>query len=177
MLTACALRRQTFERIHTFRKPSPLTARTNSSITKPMSALSIKTLGTRVSKWGEGPIWWQDRLLYVDIEGHALVQLDPSSGEEHSWELGERIGTVVPTDSGDFLYAGDSGIVLLNRQTGARCTIADPEAALRTRNRFNDGKCDPAGRFWAGTISLVKDTGTANLYCLDTDGSLTLKSP
>ena len=46
---------------------------------------------------------------------------------------------------------------------------------MRGKNRFNDGKCDPAGRFWAGTISMIKDTGSANLYCLDTDGSLSLK--
>lgn len=140
-----------------------------------MSALSIQTVGTRVSKWGEGPIWWNNCLYYVDIEGHALVQLDPETGTEKTWDVSERIGTVVPTEDGNFLYAGDTGIVRLNADTGEKTTIADPEANQRTTNRFNDGKCDPAGRFWAGTISLVKDPGTANLYCLDNEGACTLK--
>lgn len=132
-----------------------------------MSDISIQTIGTRRSQWGEGPIWWHDSLLYVDIEGHALVKLNPNTGDEQVWTLDERIGTVVPTEDGHFLYAGDSGIVHLNANTSVKTAIADPEADLRHSNRFNDGKCDPAGRFWAGTISLVKEPGTAALYMLD----------
>lgn len=142
-----------------------------------MSEYTIQPIGQRVSKWGEGPIWWNNTLLYVDIEGHALVQLNPLSGEERTWDVGERIGTVVPCLDGNYLYAGDTGIVHFNPKTGEKKPIADPEAALRGTNRFNDGKCDPVGRFWAGTISLTKAPGTANLYCLDTDRSLLLKIP
>ncbi len=134
-------------------------------------------ISKRVSRWGEGPLWWDGALLYVDIEGHSLVKLDPLTGEEQVWDVGERIGTVVPARDGDCLYAGDSGIVRFNPDTGQKTLLADPEAALRPDNRFNDGKCDPAGRFWAGTISLAKKTGTAKLYCLDTDGKLHLKIP
>ena len=47
----------------------------------------------------------------------------------------------------------------------------------RPDNRFNDGKCDPGGRFWAGTISTVKKTGDASLYRLDQSGSLTRMIP
>ena len=140
-----------------------------------MSPLSIQTIGTRISKWGEGPIWWNDRLLYVDIESHTLISLDPETGNEATWGVGERIGTVVPRASGGVLYAGDSGIFALDLSTGAKQALADPEAAKRATNRFNDGKCDPAGRFWAGTISLVKNIGDAALYMLDTDGALHLK--
>ncbi|WP_269525767.1 SMP-30/gluconolactonase/LRE family protein [Coraliomargarita parva] len=142
-----------------------------------MTDISIQTIGKFVSIWGEGPIWWGDSLLYVDINGHKLVKLNPDSGEEQVWDMGERIGTVVPTEGEDFMYAGDTGFVRFNPATGAKQNLGDPEAALRESNRFNDGKCDPAGRFWAGTISLVRETGTANLYCLDTDGSLELKVP
>ena len=53
--------------------------------------------------------------------------------------------------------------------------MADPEADKRSDNRFNDGKCDPSGRFWAGTISTVKKEGDANLYMLDINGDLSLK--
>ena len=47
-----------------------------------MADLSIETIGERVSTWGEGPVYWEDHLLYVDIEDHKLVRLDPETGEE-----------------------------------------------------------------------------------------------
>lgn len=140
-----------------------------------MSALTIQTIGTRTSKWGEGPIWWNDQLIYVDIENHTLITLDPDSGEEQTWDVGERIGTVVPRINGGYLYAGDTGILAFDPASGAKQPLSDPESEKRATNRFNDGKCDPAGRFWAGTISMVKKTGDANLYMLDTDGTLQLK--
>lgn len=136
----------------------------------------INTIGQQVSQWGEGPIWWGRHLFYVDIEGQKLIRLDPERGEETSWGIGERIGTVVPTEKDhEVIYAGDTGYVRFNLKTGNKTPLADPEAALRGTNRFNDGKCDPAGRFWAGTISMVKNRGTAKLYCLDTEGLLALK--
>jgi sugar lactone lactonase YvrE len=141
-----------------------------------MQAPTITTIGQHVSQWGEGPIWWQSQLLYVDINGKKLIRLNLESGKETVWAIGECIGTVVPTDNPDeVIYAGDTGFVRFNLKTSKKTPLADPESALRATNRFNDGKCDPAGRFWAGSISMVKDTGTANLYCLDTDGTLTLK--
>ena len=140
-------------------------------------SISINPIGSQVSKWGEGPIYSQDHLVYVDIEGHALISLDPKSGSEKIWEMGERIGTVVPRERGGFLCAGDSGIYSFDPVTGGKKIIADPESDKRPDNRFNDGKCDAEGRFWAGTISTVKKTGDANLYMLDKNGDLSLKIP
>ncbi|MGJ8652104.1 MAG: SMP-30/gluconolactonase/LRE family protein [Opitutaceae bacterium] len=140
-----------------------------------MADYTITTIGKQVSQWGEGPIWWNNHLLYVDINGKQLIKLDPESEKETIWDVGERIGTVVPTAGDDVIYAGDTGYVRFNPATGKKTNLGDPESALRETNRFNDGKCDPAGRFWAGSISLVKDKGTANLYCLEADGSLSLK--
>ena len=134
--------------------------------------LSITPIGSQISKWGEGPIFWEEHLLYVDIEGHALIRLHVETGEEKVWEMGERIGTVVPRQSGGFLCAGDSGIFSFDPNTGEKKNLADPEGDKRPDNRFNDGKCDPSGRFWAGTISTVKKSGDANLYMLDVQGNL-----
>ncbi len=138
-------------------------------------SISVAPIGSRISKWGEGPIFWKGNLFYVDIEGHALIQLDPTSGDERVWEMGERIGTVVPTKNDQFICAGDSGIYSFDPKTGQKENLADPEADKRPDNRFNDGKCDPSGRLWAGTISTVKKTGDANLYMLDTFENLSLK--
>ena len=141
-----------------------------------MTTPTTKTIGKQISQWGEGPIWWDNSLFYVDIAGNKLLRLKPETGEESIWDVGERIGTIVPSKNDDeVIYAGDTGYVRFNLKTGSKTALADPEASMRGKNRFNDGKCDPAGRFWAGTISMVKDTGSANLYCLDTDGSLSLK--
>ena len=140
-----------------------------------MNDLKINTVGNRSSKWGEGPIYWDNHLLYVDIEGHSLIRLNPETQEEEIWEMGERIGTVVPTLNEDFICAGDSGIYRFDPSNNQKKNLADPEAKKRPDNRFNDGKCDPSGRFWAGTISTVKKQGDANLYQLDQSGLVTLQ--
>jgi sugar lactone lactonase YvrE len=144
-------------------------------LTHRMKNIKVSTVGSRISQWGEGPIWWQDQLIYVDIEGHALIELNPETGAEKTYPMGERIGTVVPRAGGGYLCAGDSGIYTFDPETGEKNNLADPEADKRPENRFNDGKCDPAGRFWGGTISTVKNTGDANLYCLDANHDLKLK--
>ena len=140
-------------------------------------SITIQPVGSRVSQWGEGPIFWAGHLIYVDIEGHSLIRLNGETGTEEVWKMGERIGTVVPIKEGGFLCAGDSGIYSFDPESGKKTKLADPEADKRPDNRFNDGKCDPSGRFWAGTISTVKKTGDANLYMFDLAGSLSLKMP
>lgn len=130
--------------------------------------LEITPVGTVRSRWGEGPIWWEGALYYVDIEGHRVHRFDPVSGDERSWDVGERVGTVVPRASGGLVIAGDSGISFLDMESGELTPVGDPEPDKQD-NRFNDGKCAPDGRFFAGTISLVKKTGDARLYRMDRD--------
>ena len=115
--------------------------------------LSIEPVGNIRSQWGEGPIWWQQALYFVDIEGHRVHRFDPADGSEKSWDVGQRVGTVVPRESGGLVIAGDHGLLFLDEETGHLTAIADPEAD-KPDNRFNDGKCSPDGRFFAGTISL-----------------------
>ena len=131
-----------------------------------LDSLSIKAIGKRHSLWGEGPVWWNDSLYYVDIEGKAIIRLNPDTEAETIWEFPERIGCIAPCNNGQLLYAGDNGISIFDPQTNKSNLIIDPESHLPD-NRFNDGKCDPYGRFWGGTISLKKIQGSAALYCLD----------
>ena len=90
-------------------------------------SLSIKAIGKRQSLWGEGPIWWNDSLYYVDIEGKAIIQLDPDTEAETVWEFPERIGCISPCNNGQLLYAGDNGISIFDPQTNKiprqRCTL------------------------------------------------------
>lgn len=133
--------------------------------------IHIETVGSITSQWGEGPIWWHGRLYYVDIEGHCIHSFDPENGVERTWNVGQRVGTVVPRESGGLVVAGDHGFYFLDLHSGLLSPIADPEPE-QPNNRFNDGKCSPDGRFFAGTISLVKKTGDARLYRLDPDLTL-----
>jgi sugar lactone lactonase YvrE len=126
-------------------------------------------IGNYISKWGEGPLWHQDRLLYVDIEFYKVLSLDPVSGVETVWDVGQRVGTVVPRASGGLVWAGERGIFTLDESTGVSTLIADPESEILT-NRFNDGKCDSAGRLWAGTMDMRSPrSATGALYCLHGD--------
>lgn len=133
--------------------------------------VTIETVGTIRSIWGEGPIWWQNALYYVDIEGQKVIRFCPESGEEKIWEINQRVGTVVPRVEGGLVIAGDHGFYFLDQESGELQALGDPEAGIED-NRFNDGKCSPDGRFFAGTISLAKKTGAARLYRLDPDLSI-----
>jgi sugar lactone lactonase YvrE len=133
--------------------------------------IRTEPVGQTRCQWGEGPIWWQGVLYYVDIEGKRVHRFDPADGSEQSWDAGQRVGTVVPRESGGLVIAGDHGLSFLDPETGTLTPIADPEAD-KPDNRFNDGKCSPDGRFFAGTISLAKKTGDAKLYRLDPDLTL-----
>ncbi|MFP4351742.1 MAG: SMP-30/gluconolactonase/LRE family protein [Puniceicoccaceae bacterium] len=128
-------------------------------------------LSARVARWGEGPVWHGGRLHYVDIENHLILRLDPVSGAEEVWDVGQRVGFVVPCRSGRLLYGGDNGLFFLDPVSGGSTFIADPEPG-RAANRFNDGKCSPDGRLFAGTMATDKKTGAARLYRLDPDRSL-----
>lgn len=136
-----------------------------------VTMISIAVTGTVVSRWGEGPVWWRDALYYVDIEGKRLNRFDPVTGDERHWEMGQRIGFVVPRESGGFVIGGDDGLYLFEESGGELTAIADPERD-KPDNRFNDGKCSPEGRLFTGTISLKKLTGDARLYRLDSDLTL-----
>lgn len=69
------------------------------------------------------------------------------------------------------MAAMQHGFYRLNMDDGSLEAVGDPESDLPD-NRFNDGKCDPAGRFWAGTMSLKGEEGTGSLYMLDTEGKI-----
>jgi sugar lactone lactonase YvrE len=123
------------------------------------------------AQWGEGPVWWRGGLYFVDIEGHFIHRYDPESNEIQSWDAGQRVGFLAPRARGGFVIGGDHGLFFFEEATGSFQPIVDPEPD-KLENRFNDGKCAPDGRLFAGTISLVKRTGDARLYRLDDDHSL-----
>jgi sugar lactone lactonase YvrE len=122
---------------------------------------------------GEGAIWDAGCgvLYWVDIMGCSVHVYDPSTGQDRAIDVGQYVGTVVPRQSGGLMLGLHHGFASLDLETGQVEIVADPEQHL-SGNRFNDGKCDPAGRFWAGTLALEGTPEVASLYRLDADLSV-----
>jgi len=125
------------------------------------------------SDLGEGAIWnyKTGELIWVDITGKILNFYTPKLKNNKEMLTGQMIGTVVPAESGKMMVALENGFYQLDPETGAKKLIANPEEDI-PGNRFNDGKCDPAGRFWAGTMSTTGKRQAGALYRLDADGSV-----
>lgn len=123
---------------------------------------------------GESPLWSVARqtLYWVDINnGHVYAWCPQQGGAPSRTELGEKVGCVALAGSG-LVAATASGILRLP-ESGEPERLADnPESPAGQGNRFNDGRCDAAGRLWVGTIDVDESNPTAALYCLD-EGELT----
>src|SRR5215212_7811767 len=118
---------------------------------------------------GECPVW-DDRtgvLHRVDALGGAVVQLDVATGAERRVELGRHLGSLVlRADDDGLLVAGRGGFRSLDPATGCDELLA-PVAADDPDVLMNDGACDPAGRFLAGTMTRDARTGRGGLYRYD----------
>ena len=124
---------------------------------------------------GEGPVWDPVRnlLYWVDIVMGEIHRFDPASGKDETFSLGKTVGSVALRFKGGLVAALADGFYLV---PDAAVSNAGPVPCCLPENvlsgqRFNDGKCDPAGRFWAGTMQFGPDIPKCVLYCLDPDGS------
>lgn len=118
---------------------------------------------------GEGPTWWRGALWFVDIEAGTLHRFDPVEHRHTAHHLGGRVGFAVPTEGGAWVVGRDASI--------ARWSEGDAAAEVLRRvepddvgTRFNDGKCDPRGRLYAGTMHLEAEARRGSLYRVQPDG-------
>lgn len=118
----------------------------------------------------ESPVWDSktNTISWVDIVNGTIFQYDPSTGKCDTLQTGQQVGAIAIRKSGGYIAALQNGFAEVNIESGALKFITDPESHL-PGNRFNDGKCDPAGRFWAGTMSVAGEVNCASLYVLDSD--------
>jgi L-arabinonolactonase len=121
---------------------------------------------------GECPVWSAEekRLYWIDIDGPSVNRFDPATGKNETCPLTEQIGSFALRERGGLLIATRSGFHFLDFGTGARRSICDPESHLPD-NRMNDGRCDPHGRFWCGSMRDPQDPKVvaASLYRLGAD--------
>jgi sugar lactone lactonase YvrE len=122
---------------------------------------------------GEGSIWQPEekKLYWIDIEGRSFHVYDPGAKKDMQFNVGARPGTVVPVQGGGALIALQTGVYYLDTKTGG-LKLFSPALFDTAHIRFNDGKCDPAGRFWVGTMALNFRKGAAVLYRIDLDKSV-----
>lgn len=119
---------------------------------------------------GEGPVWddRSARLVWLDILGRAILLTDTETGRTDTIDVPLDIGSIAPRAQGGFVAALQDGFWVVGDGPPRRV-----REVARRGLRFNDGKCDPSGRFWAGTMAYAKTAGVAALYRLDGDGTVT----
>ena len=124
---------------------------------------------------GESPFWHpqEQRLYWVDIPGRRIsrVAVDglQARGAVEHWALAQEPGCIAPVHGGGLLLALRSGIYQAPHWGAPLHKLADAPYDS-TKQRFNDGKCDAQGRFWAGSLYEPKDQQLGVLYMLDGQG-------
>jgi len=126
---------------------------------------------------GEGPLWDNRSgvLVWIDIMPGEVHRFDPETGTDSVTEVGQPVGAIALRAAGGYALALRDGIAAMDGD-GQLKVISDVEKDVPT-NRFNDAKCDSAGRFWAGTMAFDLTPGAATLYRIDHDGSATAAVP
>ncbi|EKX44239.1 hypothetical protein GUITHDRAFT_139803 [Guillardia theta CCMP2712] len=129
---------------------------------------------------GESPVWDEDLhvLYFVDINGKKVHSHSPKDGSFKTWELEGEVGCVVPGPDRRRVYAAvvDSIFEVDVEKEGkeaVRKLATLPEGECPSGFRFNDGKCDPQGRLWIGTMNKQwrdEKAPRGKLYVLDKDG-------
>lgn len=122
------------------------------------------------AKLGEGPLWSikEQALYWVDILNKRLHRL--GHGHQHTWQFDEEISSVAERAEADGLIVTlRHGFAYFDPLTEKLERFVAPEAHL-PGNRFNDGKCDAQGRYWAGTVDFECTAPTGSLYCLEPTG-------
>jgi sugar lactone lactonase YvrE len=124
----------------------------------------------------EGPIWDPDRkrLVFVDIMRGYIHEFDPATREDRVTDVGRPVSAVALSVRGDWVAAAHGGFYRVNPDSGRVVPMAPVETET-PENRMNDGYVDRAGRFWAGTMSMVKRRRAGSLYRLDPDGTVARK--
>lgn len=125
---------------------------------------------------GEAPIWHPLRqtLFWLDVHGKRLFEYQPDQKHCRTWDFPRKISTVVPESQNTVVLAQENQLVRLDVASGVRETLAVIDDA-GGKLRFNDGKCDPLGKFWVGTLRAKDSPVMGALYAFAPDGQKATK--
>ena len=123
---------------------------------------------------GEGAFWNHktQEFYWIDIVNKKFHIYKPSNKINKSYEMPSEIGTVVPYTNQEAVVALADGIYTVNLESGKLKMFSDAENKM-TENRFNDGKCDPLGNLWVGSMHLKQSEPKASLYKINPKGEAT----
>jgi sugar lactone lactonase YvrE len=137
--------------------------------------MTWQTLAAPPSGLGESPFWHPDEqmLYWIDIPGRQLHRCNVFMGTVESWAMPSEPGSIAPArtkgDNSGLVIALRDGIYRAREWGGELRQLMQADHDTAT-TRFNDGKADPLGRFWAGTMYEPRDKATAALFSLDCRG-------
>ncbi len=128
----------------------------------------VNVLPGVTSTLGEGPVWhYGVQVFYwIDISGKKLHRLDLSAGNDQSFDMDSMIGAVLPVEAGGVVVALETGIFRFEAPDQFKLLAEYPSDAA-PNTRFNDGKCDPSGRLWIGTMDKNAKPHQGKLYRMD----------
>jgi sugar lactone lactonase YvrE len=112
---------------------------------------------------GEGPLWADGALWFVDIKQPKVHRYRPADGEKRSWDSPGQIGFLLPAEGGGFVAGLENGLHRFDPDGGAFTLLREVEPE-RPGNRLNDGVVDPAGRLWFGTMDDGESAPTGSFY-------------
>lgn len=125
---------------------------------------------------GESPSWDDEKkvVYWIDSTNGNLYIYNPMENKHKSIDIAEHIGCVVPKNKNEVIMATETGIYSYHLESKVKKLISSPK--IHSENVFNDGKCDPKGRFWVGTVNRVDaHKFSGELMCLDLDGNIEKK--
>ncbi|HXK17016.1 MAG TPA: SMP-30/gluconolactonase/LRE family protein [Polyangiaceae bacterium] len=135
--------------------------------------MRVQQLDVPVCTLGEGPVW-SDRdgcLYYLDIVAHRLQAYTPTTKQHRAWIFDTFVGSLAECRSGGLILSlGDRIVRFDPRKDGTSVEELVVLERDRPLNRLNDGKADPWGRFWVGSMRIAEDAREGRLWCVTADG-------
>ena len=130
-----------------------------------MNSDSFQIISDKPMLLSECPLWHpEEKVLYwIDISACTAHRYDPSTRLQAIWPLPSEPGCIAWHRDGGLIVAMRSGIARLNTENGYVNFIKDAPYDMKAL-RFNDGRCDAAGRLWTGTLVDARDNTTGRLY-------------
>ena len=131
--------------------------------------MNIRAISEVVSDLGEGPIWSPQTncVTWTDITQNIFHTADIDTGATQSFSAPSMVGAIAHTHGGDYVAANQEGFAFV----GIDGKFSQLHSFLADDMRMNDGKVDPVGRFWAGSLALSFEAKRGSLYVLEKDGS------
>ena len=131
--------------------------------------MNIRAISEVVSDLGEGPIWSPQTncVTWTDITQSVFHTADIDTGATQSFSAPSMVGAIAHTHGGDYVAANQEGFAFV----GIDGKFSQLHSFLADDMRMNDGKVDPVGRFWAGSLALSFEAKRGSLYVLEKDGS------